>query len=71
MPALFLFSVLYFNVTHVDYLPALILLATPAATTTYVFAKEMDGDTPLAASIISLGTILSGFTYIFWLGMTG
>jgi len=71
MPALLLFNVFYFKVAPEDYLPVLILLAAPAATVTYVFAEEMNGNTPLAASIISLGTILSGFTYIFWIGMTG
>jgi predicted permease len=54
-----------------DYLPGLILLAAPSATLTYVFAKEMHGDAELAVATISVGTVLSGITYAFWLHWAG
>ena len=39
----------------------------PPATLTYVFAKEMQGDTDLSVAAISVGTIASGVTYSVWL----
>lgn len=48
-------------------LPALILLAAPTATITFIMAKEMHGDGDLASAAISAGTLLSALTYILWL----
>ena len=56
-----------FGFTADVFLPALILLAAPPATMTYVFAKEMRGDADLAVAAISVGTVGSALTYIFWL----
>jgi hypothetical protein len=50
-----------------DYLPGLILLASPSATLTYVMAKEMNGDTDFAVAAISISTILSAITFTIWL----
>jgi hypothetical protein len=50
-----------------QYLPALILLASPTATVTYVMAKEIDGDPDFAVAAISVITLLSGLSYLFWL----
>jgi predicted permease len=50
-----------------DYLPALILLAAPTATVTYVMNRELNGDPEYAGVQISLTTLLSAVTYIFWL----
>jgi malate permease and related proteins len=55
------------NIVSVDYLPGIILLASPTATVTYVMAKEMKGDPDFANATISLCTILSSGTFIFWL----
>jgi malate permease and related proteins len=44
-------------------LPGVILLAAPPATVTYVMATEFGGDPELAATSISLHTLLSAFTY--------
>ena len=44
-------------------LPALILLASPPATVTYVFATGMNGDPELAAAAVSLHTLLSALAY--------
>ena len=55
------------NLASGDYLPGIILLASPTATVTYVMAKEMRGDPDFANATISLCTILSAGTFIFWL----
>ncbi len=52
-----------------DYLPGLILLASPTATISYVMAKEMHGDTDFAVSAISISTILSAITFTVWLNI--
>ena len=52
-----------------DFLPGLILLASPTATITYVMAKEMNGDTDFAVAAISINTILSAVSYTLWLAM--
>ena len=44
-------------------LPGVILLAAPPATVTYVMATEFGGDPELAATCISIHTLLSAFTY--------
>lgn len=52
-----------------DYLPGLILLASPTATISYVMAKEMNGDTDFAVATISISTILSAVTFFVWLNI--
>jgi predicted permease len=52
------------------FLPGLVLLAAPTATITYVMAGEMKGSTQLASAAVSLNTLLSGPTFIFWLGLS-
>ena len=64
---LILFKVL--NLSSGDYLPGIILLASPTATVTYVMAKEMKGNPDFANGAISLCTILSAGTFIFWLAL--
>jgi len=49
--------------------PGMILLASPTATVTYVMAGEMKGSTPLASAAISITTLLSFLTFIFWLSL--
>ena len=67
LPALGCILFYYFGFRAEVFLPALILLAAPPATMTYVFAKEMRGDADLAVAAISMGTVGSAFTYLFWL----
>lgn len=55
-----------FNMALHDYLPGLILLATPTATITYVMAKEMEGDTDFAVAALSFSTLLSAATFSIW-----
>ncbi len=54
-----------------DYLPALILLASPTATLAYVMAREIGGDENLAVGIISVCTLASALTFSFWLQVAG
>jgi predicted permease len=58
-----------FNISVRDYLPGLILLASPTATVAYVMAKEMKGDADFAAAAISLSTLASAVTFILWLNL--
>jgi predicted permease len=59
------------NLALQDYLPGLILLASPSATLTYVMAKEMNGDTDFAVAAISISTMLSAITFSIWLTLAG
>jgi predicted permease len=49
-----------------DALPGIILLATPTAATSYILAHELDGDTGLASGAVTLSTLLSPLTFVFW-----
>jgi predicted permease len=69
LPGLGLLIFRLLNVPAVQYLPAVILLATPTATVSYVMAAEMNGSPDLASATISMNTILSASTFIFWLGL--
>ncbi len=51
--------------------PAIILLAAPTATLARVMAGEMGGSGSLASAAISMNTLLSAFTYLFWLRLVG
>lgn len=55
------------NIPSNEYLPAIILLASPTATVTVVMAKEIGGDTDYAIAAISSSTLLSAVTFSFWL----
>jgi malate permease and related proteins len=55
--------------TYNDYLPALILLASPTATISYVMAREMGADSDFAVAAISASTLLSAVTFSFWLSL--
>lgn len=60
-----------FGLPAQDYLPGLILLASPAATISYVMAKEMGGDPDFAVASISASTLLSSVTFTAWLNLAG
>jgi predicted permease len=47
-------------------LPGIILLATPTATTSFILAKALGGDTELASGVITLSTLLSPVVFAFW-----
>ncbi|RJR17471.1 MAG: AEC family transporter [Desulfobacteraceae bacterium] len=50
-----------------EFLPGIILLASPTATITYVMGSEMHGSIELASAAISVNTLLSCITFILWL----
>ena len=54
---------------RIEYLPALILLASPTATVSYVMASEMAGDTDMATAAISVTTLVSAVTFTLWLSL--
>ena len=51
------------------WLPGIILLSAPSATTCYVMARELHGDPNLASSAVTTSTLLSLFTFVFWLSV--
>jgi predicted permease len=59
------------DIPAADYRPGLILLAAPTATLTYVMAREMGGDPELGTAMVSIGTLLSAVSYVFWLHLAG
>ena len=61
----------YLKLPPALYLPALILLASPTATLTYVMAREIGGDDNFAVGAISMSTLLSAITFTFWLRVAG
>jgi len=67
LPLLGIVLFLMMGLSQDDYLPALILLATPTATVAYVMAGEMGGDSEFAAAAISTSTLASAVTYLLWL----
>jgi len=71
LPAAGLMLFRLFNVDSELILPAIILLASPTATVTYVMAKEMHGDSEFAVVAISVNTLLSAVTYTIWLSLVG
>lgn len=71
LPVLGLILFTMLKVSSADFLPGLILLATPTATVAYVMSKEMHGDEDFAVAAISTSTILSAVTYLIWLTAVG
>ena len=71
LPGLGLILYRLFGLSLQDYLPGLILLASPTATISYVMAKEINGDTNFAVAAISTSTILSSVTFSVWLNIVG
>lgn len=69
LPTLGLALFTVFHLQPSEFLPGIILLATPTATVTYVMSKEMYGDPEFAVAAISASTLFSALTYLFWLMM--
>jgi len=70
-PALVYFLFSLFDITGVYREVAVLLVATPTAVISHIFAKEMMGDEQLAGAIIILTTILSMITIGGWLVFLG
>jgi predicted permease len=71
LPGIGLLLYQLFQVAPEDYLPGLILLASPTATVAYVMAREMRGDADFAVAAISASTLLSAASFSFWLVLAG
>jgi predicted permease len=71
LPALGLMLFYLLRLNQVEYLPGLILLASPTATVSYVMASEMGGDPDLSTAAISISTLASALTFTLWLGLGG
>jgi predicted permease len=69
LPALGLMLLYLSRLSQVEYLPGLILLASPTATVSYVMASEMGGDPDLSTAAISVSTLASALTFTLWLGL--
>jgi malate permease and related proteins len=67
LPALGLLLCEGLRVPTAQFLPGLILLGSPTATVTYVMASEMQGSTDLASAAVTMNTLASCLTFIFWL----
>jgi len=67
LPASGVLAYLLLHIPSAQFLPGLILLASPTATITFVMAGEMNGSTDLATAAISTNTLLSALTFILWL----
>lgn len=67
LPGVGLIMFIIFEEAPRDYLPCLILLASPTATLVYVMAQETKNDTDFAVATISMSTLLSGVTFAFWI----
>jgi len=66
LPACSLLLSELFGIPLKEMLPGIILLATPAATTSYIMAREIGGDTDIASGAITLSTLASPLTFILW-----
>jgi malate permease and related proteins len=54
-----------------DALPAVLLLATPTATSSFIMAHEMGGDPDLASGTVTLSTLLSPVAFVLWTRIAG
>jgi len=69
LPAIGLVLFHIVDLQRIEFLPALILLASPTATISYVMASEMAGDAEMATAAISVTTLVSAVTFILWLSL--
>ncbi len=70
LPAISMVFYTLWNIPASLYTPALILLASPSATVSYVMAQEMKGDAEFAVATISSSTLFSFISYTCWLHLT-
>jgi malate permease and related proteins len=71
LPALGFMGFRFLGISPQDYLPGLLLLATPTATIAVVMAHEIGGDMDFAAATVSVSTLLSAITFSLWLKLSG
>ena len=65
----------YFGLTGLAFVIVILFAATPSSPASYVLARQLGGDAPLMAAIVSLETLLTALTMpviLYWvMGMTG
>jgi malate permease and related proteins len=71
LPGLGYMGFRFLGLSAQDYVPGLIILATPTATITMVMAFEIGGDMDFAAATVSVSTLLSAITFSLWLALSG
>lgn len=59
----------FYGISPNEYLPGLILLASPTATVVYIMSKEMNGNADFAVAAISSSTLISALTFLIWLNI--
>lgn len=67
MPCLALWLGRWFGLEPLPLAAAVVFMALPTATTSYVMARAMGGDAPLMAALTSLEHLLSVLTLPFWI----
>lgn len=67
LAALFLPLAIWFGFRDQKLIAILIMLASPCTPTSYIMAKNMDGDDVLAASIVVMTTLFSSITLTAWI----
>lgn len=60
-----------FGIPMRDALPAILLLATPTATSSFIMAHEMGGDPDLASGAVTMSTLLSPVAFVVWTRIAG
>jgi len=70
-PALIFLALRRLGLTGVELGVPLLIMAGPTAVVSYIMAREMDGDAPLASAIILVSTAASLVTLIGWLALQG
>ena len=70
MPALMLFGCWIFDIQGMARMVAIIAGAVPTAASSFIFARQMGGDAPLMANLITVQVLLAMFTLplVMWLG---
>jgi len=66
LPACSLLICKLFGIPLNEMLSGIILLATPTATTSYILAREIGGSADIASGAVTLSTLASPLTFIFW-----
>jgi malonate transporter len=69
MPVVGAALAIYFGLESVAFVVVMLFAATPASPASYVLARQLGGDAPLMAAILSLETLLAAITVpviVYW-----
>jgi malonate transporter and related proteins len=69
MPVIGAVLAIYFGLESVSFVVVMLFAATPASPASYVLARQLGGDAPLMAAILSLETLLAAITIpiiVYW-----